>query len=179
MQVIGYVNDLSSARDVKLLKGNFNIWPYDWSSTPFHIGTGVDWPGKFRKSPLNPALFPFVDLVADYVGNGVIIYWMEPNELALVPFSVPLARYASIKRFLRPRNWIPEQTEYQPALTIDTRVACGTVLIATGVTIIAITIVEDASLVGVVDDTITIPGGFLLVNYGLRLAVYSPTTYQP
>jgi hypothetical protein len=44
----------------------------------------------------------------------------------------------------------------------------------TGTAILVITIVEDATLVGVVDDIIIVPGGLHLVNYGLRLAAYSP-----
>ena len=173
IQVQGYVADLSIAAQANLLLGNHLLGgDYDWNQTPFHIGLGSDWPGKYRKTPLSLA-FPFVDLVADYVGNGVIAYWIEPNALAPVLLGKPLAGLVPNKRLLRPRNWVPSSQPYQPAYAIDFGTACGTVLILAGGTIVVVTIVEDATVVGIVDDVVTVPGGILLVNYGLRLAAFS------
>ena len=153
-----------------LLGGDF-----DWNQTTFHTGLARywDWPGKFRRSPLDWE-FPFVDLVADYVGQGVVAYWIEPNALAPVLLGKPFAGWLPNKRLLRPRNWVPGAQPYQPAYAIDFGAACGTALIVAGGTIIIVTIVEDASVVGLVDDIISVPGGVILINYGLKLATFSP-----
>lgn len=43
-----------------------------------------------------------------------------------------------------------------------------------GGTVLLVTILDDVTGIGVVDDIITVPGGVYLVNYGLNLAVFSP-----
>lgn len=174
IQVRGYVNDLSFAATSNLLLGsNYFGSVFDWNKTPFHVGLGLDWPGKYRKFPLHVA-FPFVDLVADYVGNGVVAYWLEPNVFAPVLLGKTIAGIVPNKRLLRPRGWMPSPQPYQPAYALDFNTACGVVLVATGGTILVITLVEDATVVGIVDDLVTVPGGVLLINYGLRMATYSP-----
>ena len=172
-QVWGYVADLSRAARGGLLDDWYlGIVPYNWNNTPFHVGTGIDWPGQFRQSPLN-LMFPFVDLVADYVGNGVVAYWLEPNANAIVLIGIPLAQWVPNQRIVRPRTWRFEPA-YQPAYAIDFGTACGVVLIAVGGAILTFTLLEDATLVGIVDDVVTVPAGLLLVNYGSKLATYSP-----
>jgi hypothetical protein len=173
-QVQGYVADLNLAAQANLLVGIHLLGGnYDWHRTHFNIGSGSDWPGKYRKTPLSGA-FPFVDLVADFVGNGVIAYWIEPNALAPVLLGKPIAGLVPNKRLLRPRNWVPSPLPYQPAYAVDFGTACGTIMIIAGGTILVVTIVEDVTGVGFVDDIVTVPGGILLVNYGFRLATFSP-----
>jgi hypothetical protein len=96
---VGYVRDLHIAAQAGLLTGRYlGIAPYNWNRTPFRAGSGIDWPGKYRS--IMPG-FPVVDLVADYVGQGVVIYWLEPNALAAaltLPLIVPN------ERLVRPRN---------------------------------------------------------------------------
>jgi hypothetical protein len=172
-QVVGYVNDLHRAAQTGLLTGKYlGITPYNWNTTPFHIGTGIDWSGKYRS--VMPG-FPIVDLVADYVGQGVVLYWLEPNALAAaltLPLIVPN------KRLVRPRNWIPDQVPaYQPAYVLSWSEACGYTLIVVGGVIIAVTIVQDIATfgVGTVDDIATVPAGLLLIDIGRQLAVLVPT----
>ena len=71
IQVQAYRTGLLAAAATGSLQGisPFGI-PYNWNSTPFRVGTGVDWPGKYRSRLI---LFPAFDLVADYVGNGTVI----------------------------------------------------------------------------------------------------------
>ena len=119
--------------------------------------------------------FPAVDLVADYVGNGTVIYWIEPNALAIygaLPFLVPN------KKLVRPPNWIPGQYAPQPAYVISFDEACGYALIMVGGTIIGVTILEDITTLGVgtFDDAITIPAGILFISLGNRLAVLVPAS---
>lgn len=176
-QVLGYAGDLNVAAAVGRLNDAYNgrylgIFPYDWNTTSFHVGTGMDWPGKYRK-PLSAA-FPFVDLVADYMGDGVVLYWLEPNAYALVLFGKPIAGIVPNRKLLRPSNWVPSDLPFQPAYAIDLSLTCGVTLIVVGGAIIAVTIIEDATLVGLVDDIVTVPGGILLINYGTKLATFSP-----
>jgi len=173
VQVAGYVSELLTAASAGRLLGTYFGIPYDWNATPFHIATGVDWPGKFR-APLWPN-FPAVDLVADYVGDGVVIYWIEPNALALfgaLPFVVPN------KRLVRPPNWVPGQYALQPAYAIAWYEACGYALIVIGGVVITVTLVEDIATLGVgtFDDAITVPAGILFINWGQRLAVFVPAS---
>lgn len=171
-QVRGYVADLLTAAAGSALTGSYFGTPYDWNSTPFHIGTGIDWPGKLRIILPN---FPMVDLVADYVGNGTVIYWVEPNALSLfgaLPFLVPN------KHLVKPPNWIPSQYAPQPAYAVTLYEACGYALIAVGGTVIVVTIVEDIATAGVgtFDDAITVPAGILFINFGQRIAALVPAS---
>jgi len=169
-QVQGYVTDLlSAAGRGELTKKYLGIIPTDWNKTPFHIGIGKDWPGKFRM--MMPG-FPMVDLVADYVGNGTLLYWLEPNALAVVPFLSPN------KHLVRPRNWIPGTLAPQPAYAISVSEACGYALVMTGGAIIVVTIVEDFATLGAgtFDDAVTVPAGILFINFGQRLGVLVPVS---
>ena len=166
-QATGYVNDLLFAAAGNLLTGDYYGVPYDWNATPFHVGTGVDWPGKFR-APM-PG-FLGIDLVADYVGSGTVTYWLEPNALSLfgaLPFLVPN------KRLVRPPNWTPGQYAQQPAYAISMYEACGYALVFVGGTIIVVTIIEDVATLGVgtFDDAVTVPAGILFIDVGQRIAV--------
>jgi hypothetical protein len=115
-------------------------------------------------------------LVADYVGNGIVAYWVEPNALAVVTAAGIAIEKGVNQKLLRPRNWNLGDSSYQPAYVIDYESYCGKALIVFGGVLIVATIVEDASVVGVVDDIITLPIGYLLVNYGNKLAVIVPNS---
>lgn len=160
-QVLGYRADLwVAARQGSLMETYLGI-PYNWNATVFHVGTGIDWPGKYNLPMPN---FPAVNLVADYIGSGTVIYWIEPNLLALggaIPFIVPN------KRLVRPPNWVPGKYAPQPAYSVAVIEACGYALMMFGGAIIVVTIVEDfATLgVGVFDDAMTVSAGILLINW--------------
>jgi hypothetical protein len=173
-QASGYVTDLLNAAVSFSLTGDWFGVPYDWNSTQFHVGTGVDWPGKYRGSMWMLG-FPALDLVADFVGNGTVIYWIEPNALSLfgaLPFLVPN------KSLVRPPNWVPSQYAPVPTYAVSLYEACGYGLIAIGSTILVVTIVEDVATLGVgtFDDVVTVPSGLLFINLGQRLAVLVPAT---
>ena len=160
-QALRYVLELDSVKN--RLVGNHNGIPYNWSLAPFHLGTGLDWPGKYRT--VMPG-FPALDLVADYVKPGVISFWLEANGFVPVPAWNPYRKY------VKPENWNPRQA-LQPAYVLSWQAGCGEVLVVVGGAIIAVTIVEDAATfgIGTFDDVITIPGGLLFINIGQRLAV--------
>ena len=103
-----------------------------------------------------------------------MLYWLEPNAYALVLLGRPIAGIVPDRRLLRPRNWVPSDLAFQPAYAIDFSLVCGVTLVVAGGTIIAVTLVEDATLVGIVDDIVTVPGGVILINYGTKLAAFSP-----
>jgi RHS repeat-associated protein len=169
IQVNGYITDLISASGSGELSGSYIGVPYNWNFTPYHVGTGIDWPGKLRMPMPN---FPMVDFVADFIGNGTVIYWFEPNPLVVtLPLLVPN------KKLVRPRNWIPGQLAPQPAYVISLDEACGYGLIAIGGTIITVTVAEDFATAGagIFDDVVTVPAGLLFINIGQRLAVFVPT----
>jgi RHS repeat-associated protein len=175
-QVIDYVSLLQTAAAAGQLKGVYDRLPfyrqeYNWNSTPFHIGSGVDWPGKYRRPFLHP--LSGVDLVADYIGQGVILYWLEPNIASLyglLPFTVPN------KRLVKPRNWVPGQLAPQPVLVMSWQDACGYALISIGGVILALNIVENVTSlgVGVIDDAVVLPAGLYFVNLGQRLIAPVP-----
>lgn len=172
VEVSGYVADLLAAAGRGSLTGSYFGVPFNWNLVPFRVGTGVDWPGKLRVPLPN---FPAVDLVADYVGGGVILYWIEPNPLALfgaLPFLVPN------ERLVRPPNWVPGQYAWQPAYAIAWYEACGYILIVIGGVVIIVTVAEDIATLGVgtFDDAITIPTGILFINWGQQLAVLVPVS---
>jgi hypothetical protein len=171
-QINGYVTDLSAASSGGRLKGIYPLFgqAYDWNRTPFKVGIGLDWPGKFRFPMPN---FPMVDLVADYTGNGTVLYWLEPNLLmGTLPLIVPN------KRLVRPRNWVPGQRAQQPAYVISLSEACGYALVMVGGTIIVVTVAEDIATLGVgtFDDAVTVPAGILFIDMGQRLGVVVPAT---
>jgi hypothetical protein len=171
-QVTGYITDLLSAAGSGRLSGTYFGASFDWNATPFHVGTGIDWPGKFR---IPMPGFPAVDIVANYIGNGTVVYWIEPNALAIfgaIPFVIPN------KRLVRPPNWIPGQYAPQPAYAITPSETCGYTLVAVGGIIIVVTVVEDVATLGtgVFDDVITVPAGLLYINLGQRIAVFVPAT---
>jgi RHS repeat-associated protein len=171
IQVNGYVTDLQVASRIGSLSGSYFGNPYNWNLTPFHMGTSADWPGKLR-IPLLPN-FPWLDLVADYSGNGTIIYWIEPNALVVtLPFLVPN------KRLVKPRDWNPGQYAPQPVYAISVLEGCGYGLMLVGGTIIFVTVAEDVVSLGVgtFDDAITIPAGILFINMGQRIGVLVPAS---
>ncbi|NMC13397.1 MAG: hypothetical protein GYA34_11015 [Chloroflexi bacterium] len=171
IQVKDYVYDLAAAGEVGLLEGTYGFFKYNWNKTPFHIGTGIDWPGKYQSIFLYNPLF---DLVADYVGDGVVVYWLEPDALAWTYTAKELRDIARNQKLFRRRNFYPSSPAYQPAYIIDYNNLCGQALIIVGGVIIAVTIVEDATAVGIVDDIVTIPAGYYLINYGMKLAYFYP-----
>jgi RHS repeat-associated protein len=166
-QVANYVTDLqrAAAPPNSLLQGKYWLTgaPYNWNNAPFHIGTGMDWPGKLRTF-MPP--FIYLDLVADYAGNGVVIYWFEPNALAAVPFlRVPN------KKLVRQRNWVPGQPSLQPQV-LSWDEACATAVIVVGGAMLTFTVVEDIATggLGVPDDIVTVPAGIFLIYLGSRQA---------
>ena len=172
VQVTGYVSDLEAAAIRGDLTDAYFGLPFDWNQTLFRVGTGLDWPGRLREKMPG---FPLVDLVADYVGQGVVIYWLEPNAytfLGTLPFLVPN------KRLVRPPNWDPNrQVVYGPATAITVLEGCGYSLMIVGGAVIVVTVVEDIATggVGTVDDVVTVPLGLLFINWGQQTAVLVPT----
>jgi hypothetical protein len=172
-QVEGYVADLLAAAGRGDLAGEYYGTPYNWNSTPFRVGTGIDWPGEFRRTMPG---FSGVDLVADYVGTGVVMYWLEPNASVLfgaLPFLVPN------KRLVKPHNWVPGlQPVPQPAYAVSSQEVCGYGLIGLGVVIIVGTVAETILTggAGVWNDAVTVPAGIYFINYGQRLAVFLPAS---
>lgn len=160
-QAAQYVLELGFARD-RLFGDYIDGSQYNWGNVPFHLGTGNDWPGKYR------AVFPAVptfDIVADYVQPGVISFWLEPNAGLAIP--VPYL----IKKYVKPENWNPQRA-LQPAYAFSWQPSCGTALIVIGGAIVVFTIIEDVATfgVGTFDDAVTIPGGLLFIDIGQRLA---------
>jgi len=153
-----YVSDFVSHRRMK---------PY-FVSLPItsHRQNLTDWPGRYRRTLVN---YPQVDLVADYVGPGEIIYWVEIKPSVAVPARADVPN----KRLLRGNNWNPY---VKPAQVLSWNQVCGGILIITGATIITVTIVENFATfgAGTVDDVITVPGGYYLINLGQRIATFVP-----
>jgi RHS repeat-associated protein len=171
VQVKMYVAELLAAATRGELAGEKLGRAYNWNSTPFHPGTRINWGAEFR---IRMPGFPAADLVADCVGEGVVVYWLEPNSLSLlakVPFLVPN------KRLVKPPNWVPGlRPARQPGYTMSVQQACGYGLIGLGVGVIAVTIVEDFLTLGggSFDDALTVPAGIYFIDYGQRLAVFVP-----
>jgi RHS repeat-associated protein len=170
-QAYGYVTDLTQATQRENgLVGSYRGIPYDWNLTPFHLGTGVDWPGKLRT---NLPGYQMVDLVADYTGEGTVLYWLEPKS------GIPVYAVERVpnKRLLKERNWNPGSgtPAPAPAFVRVLRISCGIALIAIGTTIIVVTIVEDVTVLGTIDDIATIPGGYFLIDLGQRMAAFVQT----
>ena len=103
------------------------------------------------------------------MGSGVVAYWLEPNVLDAVLLAKLLSNLTPNQKLLKKPNWQPS---LQPSYVVE--IICDAALIAVGGTIIVVTLVEDASVVGIVDDVVTIPAGIMLINYGLRRAVVVP-----
>ena len=174
VQAAGYVTDLLAAASKGELTGTYGlVAAYDWNLTPYHLGTGVDWPGKLQM-PM-PG-FPYVDLVADYTGPGVIQYWFEPNAIGLGALAASLPLIVPNKRLVRPQNWQPGTPVYQPAYVLSLAEGCAYAVVAVGGTIIVVTILEDVFTLGVglFDDALTVPVGLLFINLGQRMAVPVP-----
>jgi len=117
------------------------------------------------------------DLVADYSAPGLVVYWLEPKPN--VPVYV-LQRVPN-KRLVRQRNWSPVSGyQPQPGYAITLNEACGYALISIGGTIILVTLVEDIATVGLgtIDDVVTLPAGYMLIDTGNRLAQYVPVSQQ-
>ncbi|MEM9773547.1 MAG: hypothetical protein AAF902_03125, partial [Chloroflexota bacterium] len=78
-----YRSYLNSSQTSKDITGNMGL-SYDWSRTGFKLGTRSDWKGKYDKLVLGTNL----RLVADYVSDGLIVYWFE-WEKGLDPVLIP------------------------------------------------------------------------------------------
>ncbi len=117
-QVQEYVSDLLNAARNGELKGTyFGVARYDWNRTLFHIGTGIDWPGKMRKP-----LFPYTDveLVADYTAQGIVVYWLERKA------GVPDTQTVLVpnQKLLRPRDWTPVPVPVEAAQSVPNFGGC-------------------------------------------------------
>jgi hypothetical protein len=149
---------------------------YNWNDTEFHLGPGGDWPGKLRTKLTLPGA-QGLDFVADFAEDGLVVYWFELDPTVPVPPRYVDELPDRYRRLLRERNWDPATQQVRPrARVLSWQEACGHALIFTGQAIIAVTIVEDMATLGVgtVDDIITISGGYLLINWGQRLATFVP-----
>ncbi len=116
---------------------------------------------------------PTFDLVAEYAGDGVVIYWLEPNSAFYILAAYGIATKVTNKRLIRPENWAP-QPAYQPAYVMDLEQACQTVLIWAGGAVLAYTIINNLSGIGFVDDIVTVPAGLYLINIGSRETFFAP-----
>ncbi|MHC1783585.1 MAG: hypothetical protein AB9891_12670 [Anaerolineaceae bacterium] len=96
-----------------------------------------------------------MSLVADYVGDGVIAYWFEPNNE--VPVPVPF--FVPNLKTLREYGWTPGIPAFQPAIAFDLELICKAGVILLGGAIIGVTISTDVTGIGIFDDPKTIPTG--------------------
>jgi hypothetical protein len=144
----------------------------DWNNLPWHLGTQLEFGSRVRVK-----VNPYYELVADWIENGLVVYWAE---LSKNPPTIPVpARYEVNERLHRPRYWNPPlnlQPVPQPAYTLSWQEACGYTLIAIGTAILVVTVAEDIATAGIgtIDDIITVPGGYLLINLGQRMAAFVP-----
>jgi hypothetical protein len=176
-QVLRYMNELNSARipPALLLQGTYLGAHYDWNNTVFHEGSRLDWPGKLR---IPDPWYPYLNIVADYQAEGVVVYWHEVNPWAVV-MAAAMGTYDLFlpnKELFRPRDWVPGQYAPRPAYVISINQVCGYAVVAVGGAIIILTLAEDVLTggAGIADDAITMPTGLLLVNWGLKQAAFVP-----
>jgi RHS repeat-associated protein len=141
----------------------------DWNRMQWHLGAQPEFGTKVRVK-----INPYYDLVADWIEAGLVVYWAEPRPRP-VYVAVP-ERDEVNKRILRPRDWHPlsPQPAGQPAYVVAE--TCGKIVVYTGYVIIALTLVEDITAVGIADDAITVPAGVLLIKWGERIAAWAQST---
>jgi RHS repeat-associated protein len=183
-QVLDYVALLQQNRN--RLHGEYLGQPYDWTNTIFHIGFQKEWGEKYRKNPLNPIFYPYLDLVADYNSQGVIAYWWEFNDLLLKLIPVYLAQKAKTPndRLIMPRNFSPQPGlayfgpgEYSTFLNMGTSDCMKWLFvygIAQGHTVYQM--INDPIPIGIPDGIIRSPDnrGVYFLNIALSLAYYLP-----
>jgi hypothetical protein len=177
LQVARYETALLRASRYGWLSGSYVGIPFNWNTVPFHVGTSLGWPVRYR-SLFPPA--PAFDLVADYVGRGVVAYWLEPNSLFYSLVASGVTIWVTNKRLVRPPGWSPVPVT-APAYAINNNfaLACGVVLVVAGGSILIYTVVNDLTGVGIADDVVTVPGGLYLLNAGLQAAMFVPVVEFP
>jgi len=172
-EATGYVADLRAAAGRGDLTGKYLGIPFNWNLAPFHEGTGVDWPGKFRM--IDPR-FPYLDLVADYTSGGVVLYWHEPNPASIVVLAAAGKLLVPSRKLFRPRNWMPGQRARRPAYLMSWNQACGYAVIMVGGAVLFVNIVEDIGTLGfgTWNDAVSVPAGILLIAWGTNQALLIP-----
>jgi RHS repeat-associated protein len=168
-QAAGRREVIDKLRALRRARGQYPVGITDWNRLRWHLGAQPEF-GTIVRVKINP----YYDLVADWIEDGLVVYWAEQRPR---PVYVTIPEHHEVNaRLRRPRGWHPlnPQPVPQPAYVLSWQEACGGALIAIGTTIVVVTIVEDVTLVGAIDDIITVPGGLLLINWGQRVAAFAP-----
>jgi RHS repeat-associated protein len=156
-------------RALRLARGQYPPGIIDWNRMRWHLGAQLEF-GTIIRVQHNL----FYDLIADWIEDGLVVYWAEERPR---PVYVPIPEHAKVnKRLLKPRDWHPlnPQPAGQPAYVVAE--TCGKIVVYTGYVIIALTLVEDITAVGIADDAITVPAGVLLIKWGERIAAWAQST---
>ena len=164
-------------RALRLARGQYTTGAVDWNTLQWHFGTKPEF-GSIVRVKLNP----YYDLVADWIADGLVVYWAEPRRR--LPVYVPIPEQDQVgKRLRKRRGWHPlnPQLAPQPAYTIQVVETCGKIIVYTGGAVIVLTLVEDilSGGVGVIDDAITVPGGLLLISWGNQIAAWAQQWSTP
>jgi RHS repeat-associated protein len=157
---------VAKLRALRLARGQYPPGIIDWNRMRWHLGAQPEF-----GTTIGVQYNLFYDLIADWVEDGLVVYWAEERRR---PVYVPIPEHAKVhKRLLRPRDWhlLNPQPIGQPAYVVAE--TCGEILVYTGYAIVALTLVEDISAVGIADDAITVPAGVLLVKWGERIAAWA------
>ena len=126
-------------RALRLARGQYITGIVDWNTLQWHFGTKPEF-GSIVRVKLNP----YYDLVADWIADGLVVYWAEPRRR--LPVYVPIPERDQVgKRLRKQRGWHPlnPQLAPQPAYTIQAVETCGKIIVYVGGAVIVLTLVED------------------------------------
>jgi hypothetical protein len=168
-QATGYVQLLHQARSMGLLPTN--LFPNDWNIVNYHLGNGGDWPGKLR-TPY-PG-FPGINIVADYVSPGLVVYWYEINAFGYLLLSTMpwYLRIPNIQNLKKP-NYRPTRAN-QPAFSFVMNLDCSKVLLWVGYGLVIFSVVTSLIPgINLADAFVFAPAGLMLVYLSSR-EVYVP-----
>jgi hypothetical protein len=82
----------------------------------WHLGKQEEFGGIVRTDYPTPLGQRYFELVADWVEDGLVLYWIEPKDL---PKTVPIPAIELNKRLLKERGWHPLNPVPQPAFAFN------------------------------------------------------------